>query len=494
MLKHTDGTPKLCAVIGAGIAGLTAAAALRSMNCSVHVYEQNSASLLVQSRASHRLVHPTISRWPSEDLKLTTEFKFLDWCASTSDAIINHLRNDWGRLSSSARNGELELVNNVRVDELICQKNKVLLKCDDKKRSAPLPKGFQPRGGYDLVIVATGFGEQHAPGLDSVSYWSGDQIDAWRVGKKEAVVSGCGDGGLIDALRLVHAHFDRGWLAIRLAYRLGQEFRHEIEDAEEQALRDERSIASMYFDRSAGNPPSIDLVSNGESEKVVQNLSRLYLSIVERMPTHARDLLDRSIEEAGVPVGQVKLVAPLSQPFSVFSAPIHKIMIAHAIHADAIAYVQGKVRHRNGAVEILRTATNDSAPLGGQVGLVVRHASSVNLESLLEPAERNTLRLRQLLLADYIDTETPRPMTPPPGYPAWEGPSRTEFIKSRYAIAAELISSLSPDAALTATIDGFFCEVVASPSSTEPLADIPLPQSLFRIPLSVSAPARFKAL
>ena len=65
------------AVIGAGIAGLTLASALRGRECKVDLYESNSKPLELQRKAHHRLVHPTISRWPTGPFELTTDFEFL---------------------------------------------------------------------------------------------------------------------------------------------------------------------------------------------------------------------------------------------------------------------------------------------------------------------------------------------------------------------------------------------------------------------------------
>jgi hypothetical protein len=64
-----------------------------------------------------------------------------------------------------------------------------------------------PKKNFDVVIVATGFGKEvlfkHA---HSQSYWYPDATDTVILSdKKELLVSGVGDGGLIDLFRLIHS-------------------------------------------------------------------------------------------------------------------------------------------------------------------------------------------------------------------------------------------------------------------------------------------------
>jgi hypothetical protein len=145
---------------------------------------------------------------------LTTEFDFLDWAAGPCDSVIEGLRRDWERLVECDNALDLRVMPNVGVEKLLIHNGRIRLELTEQKNSVDRPGNIQPRQGYDLVIVATGFAEQHAPELPADSYWSEkDQVEAWRAGQRRVLVSGAGDGGLIDALRLVHGDFDGGWLA-----------------------------------------------------------------------------------------------------------------------------------------------------------------------------------------------------------------------------------------------------------------------------------------
>lgn len=488
-------TKKTCAIIGAGLAGLTACAALRGWGCAVHVYERNPHALTAQSKASHRLVHPTIARWPIDPLMFTTEFDFLDWAAGPCDSVIEGLRRDWERLVECDNALDLRVMPNVGVEKLLIHNGRIRLELTEQKNSVDRPGNIQPRQGYDLVIVATGFAEQHAPELPADSYWSEkDQVEAWRAGQRRVLVSGAGDGGLIDALRLVHGDFDGGWLAVRLAHRLGNEFDSEIARAEEQALMAERSIAFMKFGDASGDPGTKRVGLPTGNTAVIRRLESVYTDIARRLPKQAQSLLDASLEKGNVPPGRVTLSSPQPAPFSTFAAPIHKIMIAHALESGAVTYQVGYLRKDAGGEFVHNEETNERTRIRDSE-LVIRHASPANLETLLNDVEHQTLRLRQLMLADYIDTETPRAMKPPAGYPVWNDGRDADFVRSRYQMTVELMRAVAPGLAVSAVLEGFVCETTADTSAALGASrDIPIPESIFRVPLKKRAVQRVPAL
>lgn len=65
------------AVIGAGLAGLTAAAALRRKSIDVTVFEAQNEALKLQRYTTSRYVHPTLNYWPSVELTPTADFPCL---------------------------------------------------------------------------------------------------------------------------------------------------------------------------------------------------------------------------------------------------------------------------------------------------------------------------------------------------------------------------------------------------------------------------------
>src|SRR5262249_27157807 len=85
------------AVVGAGLAGLTASVALLARDCYVSLYEKAETALATQQDAHHRFVHPTIHYWPKSLNCGTTRFPFLDWHMGSSAEIIKGLQDTWKR-------------------------------------------------------------------------------------------------------------------------------------------------------------------------------------------------------------------------------------------------------------------------------------------------------------------------------------------------------------------------------------------------------------
>jgi hypothetical protein len=485
---------KTIAVIGAGVAGLTAAAALRGQRCRVHLYERNDMPLKLQMNASHRLIHPTISRWPMGDQALTTEFSFLDWFAAPSDVVIKSLAREWdAHLAPRPGDEDFLFLPGVTVDQLHPVGGAVRL---ELSASPNAPPGKVAMTAYDYVIVTTGFGEEETPGLPWVSYWSEDEVDKWRGEQRKVFVSGCGDGGLIDALRLVHADFDRGWLCIRVAQAIGERFTSVIRDAEDEALMAAKSLACMNLgvgDDTEANASTRKLGSRYENDDIVEKLTEVYTRLVPRLPVEAAALLDASLEAANVQTGRVTLVSRQPQPFGPYAAPIHKLMVAHARDRGRILYRQGELINDGGRAVIRQIRDHRTETVTDAMGLIIRHGSPANLASLASEAERNSLRIRQFMLADYIDTKLERNLPPPPGYP-----SRTldaaDYVSARYDMVKELVAALLPGARVTATLRGFIYEPpIIAPRGAEPIR-VPMPREVFGLDLREGEMATVEAL
>lgn len=406
--KLTDpstGRRRSVAVIGGGIAGLTAAAMLNGYGCSVEIFERSENMLHLQQAARHRLIHPTINRWPGRPLKYGTKFGFLDWCAGTADQVIAMLRSDWEQHPERLGTGGVSCnaFSKANVTELI-HNQRISIRNTATK---PNPAEAANRKTYDLAIVTTGFGRESAPkGLTAVSYWTEDELNEWRARADTVYVSGCGDGGLIDCLRLVHGHFDDGWLTVRLAQLLSREMSKDdlslIEATENDAILIAKSVRCMGYASSANKNLLID-----QYDPVYEKLSSFYRNLLSKLPEQAITMLNRSIEAAGVNTGKVRLVAQEAQPFVPSSTPIHKIMLAHAIEQNFVTYRRGKLnKAKSGPKFDLRSGEN--WPERPDAPIVIRHGPGSPMEGLIGDAEVESLRLRQFMLADFLDVENDR--------------------------------------------------------------------------------------
>jgi hypothetical protein len=473
--------PKLVAVVGAGVAGITLASALRGEGCGVHLYEREEEPLILQSKAVHRLIHPTIARWPDGEIELTTKFSFLDWFATTADNVIGHMRREWNELlSPKPDDKDFIFLNNVTVTQIHADKRSVRLQVSTERNDVRPPR-------YDYVFVTTGFAEEETlDGHSRVSYWDDDKIDEWRHNQKPVIVSGCGDGGLIDALRLIHNDFDRGWLAIRLAEILKGRFDEEILDAESHALMAAKSLACMDLSDTSGastaGPADRKIGARYENDDIVAGLRDFYQNLVKRLPAEALALLDTSIETAAVQVGKVTLISRQIAPYGPYAAPIHKIMIAHGIEFGPLLYRPGELRVDGNRTFIDWTIERTCEEITSQIGMVVRHGSPANLAGLASLPESHSLRIRQFMLADYIDPSIERILRSPSDYPDRVS-QLSRFIGFRQPMAAELVDAIMPGATVSANATGYVFEPpLLAPIDRKPVG-VRMPGRLFDLDL-----------
>lgn len=457
---------KKIAVIGAGVAGVTATAALRALRHGLDLYESDSEPLTIQKSACHRVVHPSISRWPAENLELTTKFPLLDWPVGPCDRIIEALREQWDKYIKPERaEKDYNFFPKTTVKKIHCLEGKV---------------GFEIEGEgqppiYDLVIVTTGYGrELSVEGAEYFSYWTPDKVDEWRKSKRKVVVSGCGDGGLIDALRLIHGHFNDGRLALELASLLDglSDTKKSINDAEANALLAAKSIKCIAS-AAPGALSDRQIGKAFEDDEIVGPLTTFYLDLAGKLPAAADLLLSESYRAAGCGGGQVTLASMQSKPFGPYAAPIHKLMVAHAMKRFFIIYKRAEVKA--GPVMV----GDDHKPVA-LTDVVVRHGAHSNLESLLEHEERESLKIRQFLLADYIDKDKKALDAiyddAPKKIPTC--PKSVEYIRSRHGMANFLVGWLKPGLTLSARDDGYHLD-----GGTFADCKLGAPTELFDIPV-----------
>src|SRR5262249_13706046 len=129
---------------------------------------------------------------------------------------------------------------------------------------------------------------------------------------------GCGDGGVIDALRIVHQEFGRGALTFEIAAALsGTQIAKAIAKAEDAArvADDPAPLEAAYLDAAKR-------VDSDYSYRKVRRLLRDSL---------ASGVLVRLFDKN------------LDAPFSLKAAPIHKLILAHARLRGSVIYERGMV-------------------------------------------------------------------------------------------------------------------------------------------------------
>ena len=493
------------AVIGGGIAGLTAAALLRGHGCCVDIFEREERILNLQESAKHRVVHPMIARWPgTRPLQYSTDFGLLDWCAGPGNEVLTTMLREWvwqnGFLTSDGKS-DREFTK-AGISELIHQEDAPFSAASMVGLRTVAEDGNPARRAdhqnYDFVIVATGFGKEAAPeGLEEylVPYWTNDHVDDWRKKKRRVAVSGCGDGGLIDCLRLIHGYFHDGWLAVRLAQVLernlpgkeGELLLDGIEQAEHKAALFAKSIECMGIAvRERGKSES------GEFDPIYGWLRDFYFDFVkEKMPSEAQKLLDRSIEAAGIENGKISLWDGKASPFTHRSAPIHKIMLAHAMVKNKVIFHRGslsseKVRPaRRGRPPVYKpvfiTATGKKS-LGRDEELIIRHGSIDPFRDIdIGDGAVKSLGLRQMMLADFLDLKKAGP-NPWPSRWAPRDDRMSAYRELKRLSVAALMDVILPGCSVGHDADGFNYIQATAPADADAAPEtLERPTSLFGI-------------
>lgn len=200
-------TPELAdaspiAVIGAGISGITVAAALASAGRDVHLYDAKNSVIHLQAGNQTRFLHPNIAVWPDKSFGYPlTSLPFLNWRAETAGHVTEQLLRQWV-IASTLFKGNLDtsrlgyFVQPIKFDSANPGGILITTKLGTKR--------------YGIVIVTVGYGIEQPKKSNTKSYWRNDDIAQPIVSsekKRSFLVSGVGDGGLIDTLRLTIDQF-----------------------------------------------------------------------------------------------------------------------------------------------------------------------------------------------------------------------------------------------------------------------------------------------
>ncbi|GGD64336.1 hypothetical protein GCM10011514_30360 [Emticicia aquatilis] len=204
------------AIIGGGIGGVTASAAALSIGCKVYLYENKPILMHLQTGCKTRWVHPNIYDWPSQG----SEFPYaglplLNWKEGYSSDVAQEMLTQYGLITKKHANNYRECLG-VRFEDIDFSTKKIFQEYSTNKDHIKFDAEF------DIIIVATGFGieggfDRNSLLNDSNSYWRNDDLDQPYIGKtnsseRKIIISGTGDGALVDLLRSTLINFHQGRL------------------------------------------------------------------------------------------------------------------------------------------------------------------------------------------------------------------------------------------------------------------------------------------
>jgi hypothetical protein len=203
------------AIVGGGFAGLTAAAGLLHKGVKhVTVFERRSVLCPLQQGSDARWVHPRIYEWPDLGSDLpTAALPLLNWSAGRASDVVVEVLTFWERLVDSLEPDRIDVYLNVKhlrlnqdlEIEWVGEKSGL----DQKATTSGTKKRF------NSVVLAVGFGVER----DALfSYWRNETLGQPEldIGKRTYLVSGHGDGALIDMFRIRISRFRQDRILVDL--------------------------------------------------------------------------------------------------------------------------------------------------------------------------------------------------------------------------------------------------------------------------------------
>lgn len=391
---------KEVAVIGGGLSGITLCVALAAVKAKTVLYESNDKVLELQKNATHRILHPNVNYWPYQPTSRTTELPFLNWFLDTVANTVNLLQQEWESNYSKCLHRE-----NLQATVLDVK----ALKKDGKDKIEVVWKKTDDESGkaesyyYDMVFITSGFGAESDldPEQDIVGYWEPDKVLEERekgAGARHFIVSGSGDGGIIEVLRIAHKDFNNGDLTFKVCKLLSDR-------SCDSVMRIINAEANAKLFHKSG---MVEL----EHKKISEYLQRAYFEAVEELPKEVLDLLHDSIKSTPF----ITLVSRfLPYPFALNSAPIHKLLLAFSLKEG-----NGRIEYKLGAVTrdndsntyVLKTEGENVILDREKYFLIVRHGSDPPITEILDNFDNEATRSKQLIHSNYnfdLSAERARP-------------------------------------------------------------------------------------
>jgi hypothetical protein len=202
------------AIVGAGFAGLTVAAALlkKKANARIVLFEQRDALLPLQQGSDSRWLHPRIYDWPKAGSEASVAMlPLLNWSAARASDVVVQVLSQWRAIADLATD-RIEVFCNARhlqIHETPDTPDKLRIEwvgeardsCDGTAKDDQRGAGAGASHDFDHVILATGFGLERD---EALSYWRNETIAQPSLDEPRAtyIISGQGDGAMIDLLRI----------------------------------------------------------------------------------------------------------------------------------------------------------------------------------------------------------------------------------------------------------------------------------------------------
>ncbi len=179
-------------VVGAGAGGLTCAAGLHRLGVKVTVLERANEIMPLFRQGANRWMHPRVYDWPLDEWETSrAQLPVLDWGHALVGDVRRELLEGWAEFDGAEGMEVRTGVASVALGDASAPARTVTWSPKGRMRPA-------------ATILAVGFGLETSEHPEEKSYWENDDIDNDPMDgtTRRWLVSGCGDGGLTDLLRL----------------------------------------------------------------------------------------------------------------------------------------------------------------------------------------------------------------------------------------------------------------------------------------------------
>ena len=215
------GHPLRIAIIGAGFAGLTAASGFikKLPDCELTIFERRDTLMPLQQGSDARWLHPRIYDWPDEGSESKAAMlPLMNWTAGRASDVAVQLATQWKDLASGhTETGKLRLFCNTRhlkiaVGETTKKAEELewIGEPRDPRTGGMLQDARRESSGeferFHAVVLCVGFGLEDEA---THSYWRNETLAQPELtpGRQTYLISGVGDGGIVDLLRVRISNF-----------------------------------------------------------------------------------------------------------------------------------------------------------------------------------------------------------------------------------------------------------------------------------------------
>lgn len=261
------------AVIGGGVAGLTFAAAALKSRINVHLFEEGPKTLHIQDGCTIRDIHPNLYDWPAENsLETHTSLPVLNWQNATAEKVVNTVRSEFKSITTEIKKKKR---NNYTE---YCDVKDIVIAERNQSKKFEIEGTMSRHGGdekvmvlADLVIYAIGYGVEIGVTATlgrTESYWRNTSIKQDDLSKASYLISGTGDGALIDLFNVLIWKFSyNSFFEILDSNPLGKKLRRYLKDIREKRVKTKNLRDDFYKEEFAK-------ISNDEFKYILEEYGK----------------------------------------------------------------------------------------------------------------------------------------------------------------------------------------------------------------------------